>query len=159
MKDDKGLRTELINFLNGSFTHKSIFDAVKGVPENLFNAKPNNVPYSPWQLLEHIRISQYDMVDFIRNPEYKELEWPKEYWPGSEIKATKAMWDDTLSQIKRDLKSLENIIRDPSVDLLAPIPHGKGQTILKEVLQIIDHAAYHTGILILMRRALKVWND
>ena len=159
MNDDKTLRTELINYLNGSFTHASIFDAVKGLPENLFNSKPENVPYSFWQLLEHIRIAQYDMVDFIRNPEYRELKWPKDYWPSPDIKATKIMWDNSISQIKSDLKSLENIINNPSTDLMAPIPHGKGQTILKEVLQIIDHNAYHTGIFILMRRTLNSWTD
>ena len=159
MKDDTELRNELISYLNGSFTHKSIFDAAKGLPENLFNAKPENIPYSFWQLLEHIRIAQFDMIDFIRNPEYKELEWPKEYWPDSDSKATKEMWDASINQIKRDLKSLENIIKTPTTDLLAPIPHGQGQNILKEVLQIIDHNSYHTGIFILMRRVMNNWSD
>jgi len=159
MKDDSQLRNELINYLNGSFTHKNIFDAAKGFPDNLINSKPDNVPYSFWQLLEHIRISQLDMIDFIRNSDYKELEWPKDYWPAPDKNATKSMWDDSLSQIKRDLKSLENIIKNPETNLLAPIPHGKGQTIFKEVLQVVDHLAYHTGILILMRRALNNWTD
>jgi len=159
MKDDSQLRNELINYLNGSFTHKNIFDAAMGIPDNLINSKPDNVPYSFWQLLEHIRISQLDMIDFIRNSDYKELEWPKDYWPAPDKNATKSMWDDSLSQIKRDLKSLENIIKNPETNLLAPIPHGKGQTIFKEVLQVVDHLAYHTGILILMRRALNNWTD
>ena len=159
MKDDSQLRNELINYLNGSFTHKNIFDAAMGIPDNLINSKPDNVPYSFWQLLEHIRISQLDMIDFIRNSDYKELEWPKDYWPAPDKNATKSMWDDSLSQIKRDLKSLENIIKNPETNLLAPIPHGKGQTIFQEVLQVVDHLAYHTGILILMRRALNNWTD
>ncbi len=153
------LRTELINYLNSSFTHISIYDAVKGLPENLINSKPINVPYSFWQLLEHIRISQFDMIDFIRNPGYKELEWPKDYWPSSDKIATKEMWDGSISQIKRDLNTLENIINNPLTDLFAPIPNGQGQSIFKEVLQIIDHAAYHTGIFILMRRAMNTWTD
>lgn len=99
------------------------------------------------------------MIDFIRNPEYKELEWPKDYWPSSEIKATKAMWDNSISRINSDLQDLIEILKNPSIDLFAPIPHGTGQTIFKEVLQIIDHSAYHLGEVILMRRSLNAWND
>ena len=157
MKDDKALRDELVKYINGSFTHKSIFESAKDFPENLINEKPANVPYTFWQLLEHIRIAQFDMVDFIRNPQYKELEWPKDYWPSSEIKANKMMWEESLSQIKRDLYALENIIKNPSNDLFTPIPHGTGQTIFKEVLQIIDHNAHHIGEFILMRRTLNAW--
>lgn len=159
MNENNGLKSELINYLNGSFTHKGIFDAAHGLPENLINAKPEKVPYTFWQLLEHIRISQYDMIDFIRNSEYHEMEWPKDYWPAPDKTATKEMWENSISQIKKDLKNLENIIKNPSTDLLKPIPHGQGQTILKEVLQIIDHAAYHTGIFILMRRVMNSWTD
>lgn len=159
MIDDKELRTELIRYLSGHFTHKGLDEAVKGVPENLINTKPENVPYTFWQLLEHIRITQWDMVDFIRNPGYHELEWPKDYWPESGAVATKAMWDDSVSQIKKDIKSLEDIISNPSNNLMTPIPHGTGQTILKEVLQIIDHASYHIGELILMRRVMNNWTS
>lgn len=159
MIDDKGLKAELINYLNGSFTHKNLDEALVGFSEKLINSKPENIPYTFWQLLEHIRITQWDMVDFIHNPDYKEMEWPKDYWPSAEVKATKEMLDDSVRQIKRDLKTLEEIINNPSNNLMTPIPHGNGQTIFREVLQIIDHAAYHIGEFILMRRAMNNWNS
>jgi len=158
MSTDKQFRHELIGYLQKPHTHASLTDTLKGFPENLMNERPDGVPYSFWELLEHIRISQFDMLDFIRNSNYKEMDWPKDYWPGNGIKATKKMWDESIEQFEKDLNSLEDIINNPEFDLLVPIKHGTGQTILREVLQIIDHNSYHVGQLVTMRRAVGAWS-
>ncbi len=151
------LQNQIINYLESPNTHRSLEDAVKEFPENLINEKPNGVPYTFWQLLEHIRISQYDMIDFIQNPKYKEMEWPKEYWPAENIKATKEMWRDSIIKYHKDLDTLISIVKKNMDNILVPIPHGDGQTIFREVMQIIDHASYHLGEFILMRRICNAW--
>jgi hypothetical protein len=155
MNSDKLLRTELSNYVESPHTHMPFIKAIKDIPEKLINERPENIPYSFWQLLEHIRIAQHDMVDFMQNPDYKELAWPKEYWPSPDSKATMKMWNDSVSSYMKDIKDLKKIIENPKIDLLAPIPHGTGQTILREVLQIIDHNSYHMGQFIIMRRLFK----
>ncbi len=157
MNTDKLLRQELINYLKKPHTHMSLQDALKDFPMERINDNPQGVPYSFWEMLEHIRISQWDMIDFMQNENYKEIEWPKDYWPSNEIKATKEMWDKSIEKFNDDLKILEKIIENPENDLHAPIKHGSGQTILREVLQIIDHNGYHIGELIIMRRNLNTW--
>lgn len=157
MDKDNLLRNELVNYLEHPHTHGTLPDAVKNFPEKLMNEKPPNIPYSFWQLLEHIRVSQFDMVDFIRNPDYKEMKWPADYWPDDKQKATKKMWDDAVKKYEDDIQALKKIIEDPKTDLFAPIPHGTGQTILREALQIIDHAGYHIGQFIAMRRMVGEW--
>ncbi len=157
MDSDKALREHLINYLEKLHTHMLLPDAVKDLPEELINQKPGGLPYSFWDMLEHIRISQIDMIDFIHNANYKELEWPKEYWPEPGVKATKKMWDQSLKQCEEDLDILKKIVNDPKTDLFAPIAHGSGQTIFREVLQVVDHAGYHIGQLIVMRRLANNW--
>jgi hypothetical protein len=156
-KSDKALRKELLDYLDNSHTHISLQDAAKDFPEEFMNVKPDGVPYSFWELLEHIRFSQYDMIDFIRNPDYKEMRWPDDYWPEKGKTASKKMWDESLKKFEDDMKVLSDLIKDSSTDLLAPIPHGSGQTVLREVLQIIDHNSYHIGEFILMRKAANLW--
>jgi uncharacterized damage-inducible protein DinB len=157
MNNDQALRKALIDYLEHPHTHAPFMDAVKNFPEKLMNEKPNNLPYSFWQLLEHIRISQFDMIDFMHNPDYKEMEWPKDYWPTDSQKATAKMWNESVKKYEKDIETLKKIIEDPKLDMLAPIPHGQGQTILREVLQIIDHASYHIGEFIVMRRLTGEW--
>jgi len=157
MENENKLRQELIHYLERPHTHAVLADAVKDFPDKLMNEKPLNIPYSFWQMLEHIRISQWDMIDFIRNPNYKEIEWPKDYWPDDNEKATAKMWNDAVKKFEQDLADLKKIIEDPKTDLFAPIPHGSGQTIFREALQIIDHASYHMGQLIVMRRMVGEW--
>lgn len=157
MNSEKLLREQLINYLEKPHTHMLLSDAVKDLPEELINQKPGGLPYSFWDMLEHIRISQFDMIDFIQNPNYKEMSWPKEYWPKKGSKATKKMWDEATRQYDKDLETLKEIIKNPKSDLFAPIEHGNGQTIFREVLQIIDHAGYHIGQFIVMRRLANNW--
>ncbi len=157
MKNNDLLRNELLNYLEGRHTHAPYAEIVKDFPEKLMNEKPAGLPYSFWQMLEHLRITQFDMVDFIRNPNYKELEWPKDYWPADDEKATRKMWNESVRKFEEDLNALRKIVKDPKTDFFAPIPHGTGQTIMKEVLQIIEHAGYHLGQFLVMRRLAGEW--
>lgn len=156
MDTENSLRKELLNYLERPHTHGTLTDIVKDFPENLINERPGNLPYSFWQMLEHIRISQFDMVDFIRNPNYKELQWPKDYWPAEE--ANPKMWNEAIEKFQNDIDALKKIVEDPKTDLFAPIPHGTGQTIFREVMQIVDHNSYHFGQFIAMRRLAKAWD-
>jgi hypothetical protein len=152
---DKKLRQELVKYLEHGHTHPSLEEIVKDFPAELLNKRTKGLPYTAWQLLEHIRISQWDMIDFIKNPNYKELEWPRNYWSTKE--ATKQDWNKSFEEYKKDLKTLVKIIENPKNDLFAPIPWGSGQTTIKEVLQIVDHASNHSGQLVLMRRLFGIW--
>lgn len=150
-------RKELLAYLEHGGAHAPLLKVAEGVPEDFMNRLFNGIPFTPWALLEHIRLTQNDMVDFIKNPSYKEKGWPMDYWPAKDAKATKAIWDKTLMGYTEDLEALREIVKDARRDLFAPIAHGDGQTIEKEILQVIDHAAYHTGELVLMRRLAGAW--
>jgi len=158
MKNDiANLRQQLLNYLEGRHAHASLEDALKDFPLKMANIKPANVPYTFWALLEHIRITQNDIVEFIQNPNYKYKNWPKDYWPPMHKLADKIAWHKTIQACKKDLKVLKRIINNPKTDLLANIPHGEGQTIFREAMLVIDHNAYHLGEFILMRRSLNIW--
>ena len=131
--------------------------AIKDFPVKQMNALFPNGNYSPWDLLEHIRITQWDILNFIKNPKYKEIAWPDAYWPPKGKKATKKDWEKTLAQFEIDSLALQETVKDIKVDLHAKIPHGDGQTILREVLVIADHNAYHLGEFAIMRQAMKTW--
>jgi uncharacterized damage-inducible protein DinB len=154
---DTSLRDYLARALSWAEAHTSLEDATADLPANLRGRAPNGLPYSPWQLLEHIRISQHDILDFCRNPGYREMKWPDEYWPSVPEPPSDGAWDESLRRIREDREGLEALARDPSVDLAARIPHGTGQTYLREILLVIDHTAYHLGELIVVRRLLGAW--
>ena len=136
----------------------SLDDALADLPAPLRGRKPDGLPYSPWQLLEHIRITQHDILDFCRNPKYKEIAWPDDYWPQSAAPPSDTAWDASVHQIRKDCAGLEALARDESLDLAARIPHGTGQTYLREILLVMDHTAYHMGELIVVRRLLGAWS-
>jgi len=159
MDADQKLREELLDYLDSACTHKPLTEAAKDFPAEFINRKVEGAPYSPWGLLEHIRITQRDMVNFIENHDYKEMDWPKDYWPKRTENATRKMWENTLAEYLKDLEALRRIVKDPKNDLLSPIPRGSGQTILKEVMQIVDHTSYHTGELVLARRNIGAWKE
>src|SRR4030095_5235924 len=150
-------RQALLDYLNKPHTHASLMEAAKDFPEKFMNEKPAGLPYTFWGMLEHIRITQWDMVDFMRNPDYKEMDWPADYWPKENEKATKKMWDESVAKFEKDYENLIKIVEDNSNDLFTKIPHGTGQTIMREVLQIIDHNSYHIGQFIVMRRLINAW--
>jgi uncharacterized damage-inducible protein DinB len=120
---------------------------------------PEGLPYSPWQLLEHLRLAQHDILDFCLNPSYEEMNWPDDYWPASPSPPSAAAWDDSVAAYRRDLEAMQRLAGDPKIDLFATIPHGSGQTYLREILLVVDHAAYHIGQIVLVRRSLGNWKS
>jgi DinB superfamily len=154
---DSSLRAQLAKLLDWEDAHLSFDAAVEGVPPKLRGATPAGLPYSPWQLIEHLRLTQHDILDFCRNPDYRELHWPDDYWPPSAAPPKPADWDESIAQFRRDRAALQALASDSKIDLFARIPHGSGQTYLRELLLVADHSAYHVGQLVTVRRALGAW--
>ncbi|HEX7124054.1 MAG TPA: DinB family protein [Gemmatimonadaceae bacterium] len=137
--------------------HAAFDKAVRDMPENLRGTRPEGWPHSAWELLEHLRLVQCDILDFCRNANYVEPHWPDDYWPKSPAPPARDAWDRSVDQFVRDRAALQALVADPATDLFAPIPHGSGQTILREIILVVDHTAYHVGQLIMVRRALGAW--
>jgi hypothetical protein len=158
MTSDESLRRHLKELLEGGHAHLKIDDAVAGLPPELRGVRPPGVAHSPWRLVEHMRIAQWDILEFSRNPNLQSPEFPKGYWPDGDAPPDPAAWDRTLAAFRADLRAMIDLISDPTTDLFAPIPHGQGQTILREALLVADHNAYHLGQLVVVRRALGAWD-
>jgi hypothetical protein len=156
---DAPLRELLARMLSWEDAHVGFDAAVAGIPPDLRGTQPPGLPYSPWQLLEHLRRTQRDILEFCRNPGYQELEWPADYWPRSPVPPTPAAWDDSIREFQRDRSSLQALAADQTIDLFARIPHGSGQTYLRELVLVADHTAYHVGQLIAVRRVLGIWKE
>jgi hypothetical protein len=154
---DKALRDHLLELLQGGSAHATFDDVVKDFPVKLRGAKPPGQPHTPWRLLEHLRIAQWDILDFSRNHGYKSLKWPDGYWPESDAPPSARAWDTSVKSFRDDLKQMRDLVKNPKTDLYARIPWGDGQTILREALLIADHNAYHLGELLLLRRLLGAW--
>ena len=157
MTSEALLRDLLRRLLSWEDAHAGFDAAVAGIPPDVRGRQPAGVPYSPWQLVEHMRRAQHDILDFCRNPDYEELDWPEDYWPASAAPPSPAAWDESIEQFRADRAALAQLAADRSVDLAARIPHGSGQTYLRELLLAADHAAYHLGQLVLVRRLLGAW--
>jgi hypothetical protein len=155
--DDTAIREHLARVLSWEDAHVGFEAAVAHFPEALRGTTPEGLPWSGWQLLEHLRIAQDDILDFCRNPHYKEMKWPDDYWPKAAAPPSAAAWDDAISRYLIDRKAAQALAADTSLDLGARIPHGSGQTYLRELLLIADHNAYHVGQLVLVRRLLGAW--
>lgn len=154
------LRAELNGLLNGGSAHISFEHAVEDFPPDLRGTVPDGLPYSAWQIVEHIRIAQHDMLAFCKNTDgsYKEMKWPDDYWPDAPEPPSDAAWENALAAIQEDRIAFEQLLREGSAESLAkPFAWGGGQTLLKEILQVADHTAYHTGELIVLRRLLGAW--
>jgi len=156
MSDD-ALREHLRELLDWQDAHVDFESAVEKIAPKFRGAAPEGLPFSPWQLLEHLRITQHDILDFCLNPEYRERAWPKEYWPAEAGPTTEAAWDESMAHYRSDREALKRLAADSSIDLFARIPHGTGQTYLREILLVVDHNAYHVGQLVLVRRGLGIW--
>lgn len=157
METDTLVREHVLQLLRGGNAHMPFEDAVADFPMARINDVFPNGTYTPWHLLEHLRISQWDILDFIRNPNYQEMEWPKDYWPAPDSQATEAEWQRTIAQFQDDMRQLQQMVSDPQTDLYARIPHGTGQTILREMLLVADHNAYHIGEFAIMRQVMGTW--
>jgi hypothetical protein len=151
------LREHLVKLLSWEDAHVGFDAAVADLPASLRSTAPAGLPYSPWQLLEHLRITQHDILDFCRNPGYREMDWPRDYWPPQASPPSPNAWDRSVEQFRSDRAELEALAQDPAINLEARIPHGSGQTYLRELLLAADHAAYHIGELIVVRRLLGAW--
>lgn len=154
MNQDRALREHLVKLLDGKQAHVDFDSTVNELPNELWGKKPEGAPYTPWQLLEHLRIAQWDILEFSRNAEHVSPEWPEGYWPPSEAPADEGAWDHSVSEFRSDLQAMKDLVADPSTDLYARIPHGTGQTILREALLVADHNAYHLGQIVLLKRLL-----
>jgi hypothetical protein len=154
---DAMLRQHLIDLLTGSNAHADFEAAIKGLPAELRGKRPKGADHSPWQLLEHLRIAQWDILEFSRDAKHKSPDWPSEYWPSSPTPPDDKAWDKSVRAFRKNLKAFCDLLSDPATDLYAKIPHGENQTILREALLIADHNAYHVGQLILVRRLLGAW--
>jgi DinB family protein len=157
MTDENAVRDQLRRLLDWEEAHVNFDTAVAKIPVKLRGSRPRGLPYSSWQLIEHLRIAQHDILDFCRNPDYKELKWPDDYWPSAAAPPSSSAWDKSIRQFRKDRKALQQLAADTSIDLGARIPHGSGQTYLRELVLAADHAAYHIGELVLLRRLLGIW--
>ena len=156
MSDD-ALRAHVLRVLDWQDAHVGFEAAIEGIPPELHGTQAKELPYSPWQLLEHMRIAQHDILEFCRHAAYVEMKWPDDYWPKSPAPPNTAAWEQSVAAFRRDREALKQLVADPKVDLFAKIPHGTGQTYLREALLVADHNAYHLGQLVAVRRLLGIW--
>ncbi|MGA2250463.1 DinB family protein [Terracidiphilus sp.] len=156
MNQDAALRQQLVKVIESSEAHAELDDAVNGFPEKLHGKRPDGCPHSPWQLLEHMRIAQWDILEFTRDPRHESPAFPDGYWPKNPEPPDAKAWDNTVKAFLADRKALCELVANESVDLFTKIPHGGGQTVLRQALLTADHNAYHLGQLLLLRRTFGV---
>jgi DinB superfamily len=157
--DENALREQLSRALDWGEAHIDWKKAVKGVPAKDQGKRPKGAPYSPWELLEHTRIATWDIVEFSRDPKHKSPDWPSGYWPKKPNPPNASAWQKSVKALEHALEQMQRLVKDPKIDLSAPIPGGSGQTVLREALLIVDHNAYHLGQLVLVRRLLGCWAE
>lgn len=157
MIKERVLREHLRYLLDGNGAHVSFDQAVADLPQKLLGKRAPGVPHTLWQLVEHLRIAQWDILEFSRNPRHVSPEFPKGYWPASDSPASAAAWKRSVAGFRSDLAGLKKLAKDPALDLFAPLPHGDGQTLLREILLAADHNAYHIGEIVILRRSLGAW--
>lgn len=158
MDRDNSLREHLRKLLDWEDAHVNFDTAVKGIPPAVRGVAPDGLPYSPWQLIEHLRLTQHDILDFCCNPAYVEPS-PEDYWPPSAVPETEATWEESIAGFRRDRQALSQLAADTAVNLFERIPHGSGQTYLRELLLVADHNAYHVAQLVVVRRCLAIWRS
>lgn len=154
---DSALRRQLVDLLEGGNAHVNFDKAVKNLAPELRGRRPQASEHSAWELVEHMRIAQWDIVEFVSNPEHVSPEFPSGYWPQEPAPASPGDWEKSLQKFRADHSAFLKLIKDPSTDLLKPLPQGNGQPILQKALLIADHNAYHIGQLVLVRRLLGAW--
>jgi hypothetical protein len=158
MNTDQALREHVLYLLRGGGAHLDFEAAIADLPVHLRGAKADGVPHTPWRLLEHMRIAQWDILEFSRNPRHVSPKFPNGYWPKGDAPPEDAAWDKSVAAFRADLQAMQDLVANPATDLFVPIPHGQGQTILREALLVADHNAYHLGQLVTIRRFLGAWS-
>ena len=151
------LREQALAFLGARDAHMAFEDAVAGFPESAMNARPPNVSYTPWQLLEHLRLTQWDILEYVRNPDHVSPDWPEGYWPAPDATTTAEGFAATVAAFLADEAALRAIVLDPATDLLAVIPGTPGHTLLRELRILADHNAYHVGEFAILRQVMGTW--
>jgi hypothetical protein len=155
----KALREHLLYLLDGGGAHLPFDKAIDGIPADLRGKTVPSVPHSPWRLLEHMRIAQWDILEFSRKADHVSPPWPAGYWPEGDAPPDEQAWDRSIARFRADLEAMKKLVADPATDLFARIPHGEGQTILREALLVADHNSYHLGQLVVVRRLLGCWSE
>ncbi len=159
MAHDDILRDHLLKLLDWRDAHVGFDAAIKDLAPELRGARPEGLPYSPWELLEHLRITQADILEFCREEPYTGKNWPADYWPSEPTPPSEDAWDRSIAAFRKDREELKGIAGDEKIDLYAGVPNGTGQTYLRELLLVADHNAYHLGELVVVRRALGAWGN
>lgn len=159
MERDRLTRDQIVGLLRGGNAHMSFAEAVAAFPAEHVNTRPPNVPYSFWHLLEHLRLTQVDILEYVTRADYREREWPRDYWPAPDAEATKQDWDESIAAFERDLAAIVAIVADEQTDLQAPVPSNSQHSILREALIVTDHNAYHIGELAILRQVMGAWGD
>jgi hypothetical protein len=157
MDRDRLLRDHVVALLRGGNAHMPFADAVADFPEAHINTRPPNVPYTFWHLLEHLRLTQADILDYLTSADYRARTWPCDYWPAPDAQATPRDWNDSVAAFQRDLEAIVAIVADEGTDLFATVPSGDRHTILREALIVADHNAYHVGELAILRQVADAW--
>ena len=157
MDTSEPLRQHIVILLKGRGAHADFEAAVAGLPTHLRGVKPTGAPHTAWQLVEHLRIALWDILEFTRDPKHASPAWPKGYWPATEAPPSDSAWDASVATFRSDLEAMQSLVSNPETDLLTPLPHGQGQTVLREALLAADHNAYHIGQLVMLRNLLGAW--
>jgi hypothetical protein len=152
-------RKEIRDLLDGGNAHRGFDDIVHDFPEKLQGRRPEGLPYSAWELLEHMRIAQNDILEFIRDPDYESPSWPEGYWPKEPSPPSDKAWDKSVKAFIADRRAIMEMVDDPQNKLGEAIPHGNGQTLMHEALLASDHTAYHLGQMVVIRRLLNDWKE
>jgi len=156
---DQALRQHLVYLLHDGGAHAKFEDVIKNFPANLRGKKVENFPHTAWMLLEHMRIAQWDILEFSRNRKHVSPQWPEGHWPKTEAPPSAAAWTDSIQSFRKDLKAMEDLVSSPKTDLYAQIPWGDGQTVLREAMLVADHNAYHLGQMVTLSRLLGSWEE
>jgi len=159
MKQSDALREHVLDLLRGRNAHVDFEKAVADLPSKLRGIKPKGAPHTAWQLLEHMRIAQWDILEFSRDAKHISPPWPKGYWPKTEAPPSPAAWNNSLRKFRADWKAMARLVADGKRNLFARIPHGTGQTLMREALLVADHNSYHLGQLVLLKRLLGAWKE
>ncbi len=152
--NDRSLRDHLLSLLSGGHAHITFDDFVRGFPANKCGDRVESLPYTAWQVLEHMRLAQWDILGFTRDPNHVSPKWPEGYWPPQSEAGDSEAWTASVAKFREDLQEMQDLIADPATDLFAKISHGSGQTVLREALLLADHNSYHLGVLLAISRLL-----